>query len=310
METTVWMIAGPTASGKSALALRWAEARGAEIVNADSMQIYAGLRLLTARPGEVDLKRAPHHLYGVADPRSGWSAGVWLRAARAVLEAVCARGREAVVVGGTGLYFRALTQGLAEIPEIAPETRAAARALWAETGEASVRERLRALDPESEGRIASGDRQRLIRALEVVVGTGRTLGAFAREGSQGLDARRWRGVVLEPPRDVLYARCDARLAAMAADEVLGEVQGLLDLDLSKDAPVMKALGVREFARCLRGEGDYGAALSAAQGATRRYAKRQTTWFRGQAPEWPRLSDPDPKAAFEDLSGLFSARQKG
>lgn len=292
---SVWLIAGPTASGKSGLALALAERTGAEIVNADSMQVYGDLSILTARPGPADLARVPHHLYGVADGGEAWSVGRWLRAAEAALAAIAGRGRPAIVVGGTGLYFRALTEGLSEIPPVPAEVRDAAEAAYATDGEAAFRERLQGLDPEAAARIAPGDRQRLVRAMSVPMATGRALSVWqAGEAEPVLSA--WRGLVLDPPRAALYARCDARLSAMVEAGALGEVKTLLDRRLDPGLPVMKALGVAEFAAHLHGELSLDEALAQARQATRRYAKRQTTWFRNQTAAWPRQASADPDAA--------------
>jgi tRNA dimethylallyltransferase len=302
MERCVWLIAGPTASGKSALALRLAQAAGAEIVNADSMQLYAGLRVLTAAPSLEDEARVPHHLYGVADAAEAWSVGRWLRAANAVLAEIEGRGRPAVVVGGTGLYFRALTRGLAETPDIPPEARAAADDLWTRDGEAAVRAALKAGDPEGEARIERGDRQRLVRALSVLTATGRPLGAWQADTAPLLAPGAWRGLVVEPDRAILYARCDARLESMLAEGALEEVRALIARDLDPALPAMKALGVREFAAHLQGRLSLQDALAAAQQSTRNYAKRQLTWFRNQTPDWPRVDALDAEAVRQLILG--------
>ena len=208
------LIAGPTASGKSALALRLAQAIQGEIVNADALQLYRDLQVLSARPSPEDMALAPHHLFGVADGADGWSVGRWLRAAEAVLDEIAARGRPAIVVGGTGLYFRSLTQGLAETPPAPAPIVAAVERLFDEVGENEVSATLRLVDPEAEARIGPGDRQRLTRALAVARATGRPLSAWQAETRPRLDAAAWRGVVIELPRTSLYDRCDARLAGM------------------------------------------------------------------------------------------------
>jgi len=297
MEASVWLIAGPTASGKSALALRLAEATGGEIVNADSMQLYADLRVLTARPSAAEAAQAPHRLYGVADAAEAWSVGRWLRAAADVLAEIRARGRPAIVVGGTGLYFRALTHGLAEMPDIPAAARARAEALWAEGGEDVVRAALATRDPGGAARIERGDRQRLLRALSVVQATGRSLGDWQADTTPLLPPGAWRGVVIEPDRAALYARCDARLAAMMEGGALTEAAALTARNLDPALPALKAVGVREFARHLAGEIPLETALAEAQRATRNYAKRQLTWFRNQTPEWPRVTALDPRAAW-------------
>lgn len=290
MEPRIWLIAGPTASGKSALALRLAEASGAEIVNADSMQLYAGLRVLTAGPSPEETARAPHHLFGSVDPADGWSVGRWLRAASEVIADIRGRGRPVVVVGGTGLYFRALTQGLAEIPEVPADVRAEAAADFERMGEAAFRARLAEVDPAAAARIAPGDRQRLCRAWEVFAATGQALSDLQRTGAPAIAD--WSAVALEPPRPALYARCDARLHAMVREGALEEVRALIARNLDPALPAMKAVGVREFAAHLHGEISLEAAVEAAQQETRRYAKRQITWMRGQMAGWPRLTADD------------------
>jgi tRNA dimethylallyltransferase len=292
----VWLIAGPTASGKSGLALRLAEASGAdtagaEIVNADSMQLYGALRVLTARPTVEEEARVRHHLYGVADAAETWSVGVWLRAATRALAEIAARHRPAIVVGGTGLYFSALTQGLADIPPIPDDVRAHVRALIDRLGEDAFRQALALADPEAAARIAPGDRQRLCRAMEVSTATGRSLTAWHASTAPVLTQGAYRSLVLDPPRDALYARCDTRLGAMAAGGGLDEVRALMARGLDPALPAMKALGVREFARHLAGELTLDQAISLARQETRRYAKRQITWFRNQTPHWPRTADP-------------------
>jgi tRNA dimethylallyltransferase len=303
MTGRIWLIAGPTASGKSALALTLAEATGGEIVNADSMQLYAGLQVLTAGPGPEETARAPHHLFAVADPADGWSTGRWLRAATAIIEAIGARGRDAVVVGGTGLYFRALTHGLAEIPAIAADLRRAAAADFEALGEAAFRERLAAADPAAAARIAPGDRQRLCRAWEVYAATGRSLTEHQASASGGLAPGRWQAVAIDPPRAALYARCDARLERMVAEGALDEVRALAARGLDPALPAMKAVGVRTLAAHLRGETNLQAAVAAAQQETRRYAKRQATWMRGQTPDWPRITGLDPRDHWRQFLAL-------
>jgi tRNA dimethylallyltransferase len=290
MVPRIWLIAGPTASGKSALALRLAEATDAEIVNADSMQLYADLRVLTARPTLEEEARAPHHLFGTVDAADGWSVGRWLRAAHEVLAEIAARGRPAVVVGGTGLYFRALTQGLAEAPEIPPEIRRLTAADYDALGQDAFRARLADVDPAAAARIAANDRQRLSRAWEVYAATGRSLSDWQADNTLALPADGWTPVALEPPREALYERCDARLAAMIEAGALNEAAALAARNLDPALPLMKAVGFRELAGHLRGETTLPAALAAAQQETRRYAKRQTTWMRGQMAGWPRLTE--------------------
>jgi tRNA dimethylallyltransferase len=302
-EPRIWLIAGPTASGKSALALKLAQTIGADIVNADSMQLYADLQVLTARPAREETLLAPHHLFGVADAADGWSVGRWLDSARAVLADIAQWRRPAVVVGGTGLYFRALTHGLAEIP---PAPRAVTDRLAQEAGaagERALRPRLAALDPQAEARISRGDLQRLLRALAVAEHTGRPLSAWQADTVPTLAADAWRGVVLEPPREALYAACDARLAAMFGAGAIEEVAALHARRLDPALPAMKAVGVREIIEHLEGRLTREQALARSQQETRRYAKRQLTWLRNQTPDWPRIVAVGAEAQWATLEAL-------
>jgi tRNA dimethylallyltransferase len=283
----VTLLAGPTASGKSALAMQMAQETGAVIVNADSQQLYADLRVLTARPSPEDEAAVEHRLYGVADAADAWSVGRWSRAAMAELGRIEA-GRPVIIVGGTGLYFTALTKGLADIPEVPEEARAAATDEFASVGEAAFRRRLAELDPAAEARIAPGDRQRLVRAMAVATHTGRALSDWTADTRPLLAPGSWTGRVLEPDRATLYARCDARVGRMIEDGALGEVRALLARRLDPESPVMKAVGVRELAAHLAGRTTAEEAADAVRQATRNYAKRQLTWFRNQTPGWRRM----------------------
>jgi tRNA dimethylallyltransferase len=288
-DAGVWLIAGPTASGKSRLALDLAAAIDGEIVNADSMQVYADLEILTARPGPEAAAARPHHLYGVADAAEAWSVGRWLSEARQSLGEIASRGRRAVVVGGTGLYLRALTEGLADIPAIPPAVREAAAARLAALGEARFRTELAAVDPEAASRIEQGDALRLSRAMEVWLATGRSLSDWRLTSAAALAPADWRAVVVDLPRAELYRRCDLRLAAMVERGALDEVAQLVSRDLAPASPALKALGVAPLAAHLRGETSLEQALAQAQMDTRRYAKRQLTWLRNQTPQWPRVA---------------------
>jgi len=283
------------------LALELARATDGEIVGADSMQLYADLRVLTARPTPEDEAVAPHHLFGVADAAEAWSVGRWLAAALPVLEAIAARGRPAIVVGGTGLYFRALTQGLAAIPPVPTELRARILADYDALGEAVFRDRLAKVDPAAEARIALADRQRLTRALEVFEASGRTLSDWQADTIPPLPRDAWRGGVLTVPRTELYARVEARLDAMVTGGALAEVEVLMARGLDSKLPAMKALGVASFAAQLAGRLTSAEALTAAKAETRRYAKRQTAWFNTQAADWPRV--PASGAGLAEALGL-------
>lgn len=292
----ITLIYGPTASGKSALALQLAEAAGGIIVNADSQQLYADLEVLSARPDAADTARVEHRLYGVADAAQPWSAGRWLRAVLKELARAEAQGRPVFVVGGTGLYMSALTEGLADVPAVDEAVRSqVARALEV-GGEAAFRAALAGHDPEAEARIAPGDRQRLVRAMAVALATGRSLSDWRRETRPPIDPDRWTALVLEPDRAELYARCDARVEAMLEAGAADEVRRLRDRGLPPDLPAMKAVGVREMGAWLDGGCTREAAIDAMKAATRRYAKRQLTWARNQVPDWPRLDRPAAETA--------------
>jgi tRNA dimethylallyltransferase len=303
MEPRIWLIGGPTASGKTAISLRLAREIDGEIINADSIQLYRDLEILSARPAPDELGQAPHHLFGVADAAEAWSVGRWQRAALPIIAEVRNRGKSPILVGGTGLYFRSLTHGLAEIPASTVETRAAVAADFETLGEAAFRDRLAQVDPTAAARIALGDRQRLARAWEVYLTAGQSLSALQTQTTAPFNAGDWRGVAIDPPREALYARCDARLAAMVEAGAADEVTALMARGLDPDLPVMKALGLAEIAAWQAGEMSLDAALAAAQQATRRYAKRQATWFRNQTPDWPRITAADPEAQWGQFLAL-------
>lgn len=287
----VILIAGPTASGKSRLALETAQATslatGAVILNADSQQLYADLDILSARPSAEDEAMAEHRLYGVADAADAWSVGRWTRAILAELETLETQGRPALLVGGTGLYFLSLTRGLADIPQVLPEVRNRIQARYDTDGEADFRRRLAEVDPMAETAIAPGDRQRLVRALAVHDQTGRALSAFKADTRPLIAPDRWTGLVVEPPRERLYAACDRRVDVMIQTGAMDEVRALLARRLDPALPAMKAVGVRELGAHLAGEMTRNDAVAAMKQATRNYAKRQLTWFRNQTPDWPR-----------------------
>lgn len=286
---TIILIAGPTASGKSAAALALASAKGAEIVNADAMQVYRDLKILTARPSAADEAAAPHHLYGVLDADERCSAGRWASLAKDAIAAAASRDRPAIIVGGTGLYFRALEEGLSPIPAVPPAIRQQAEDRRAELGADAFRHEVIGFDP-AMARLPAADAQRLIRAWEVYKATGQPLSHFQslpREAkTAGISAR----IVIEPDRERLYARCDARAAAMMDEGAVEEVRRLLARTLDPALPAMKALGVKEIGAMLRGDASKDDALAMLQQATRHFAKRQLTWFRNQARDWPRAAD--------------------
>ena len=279
------VITGPTAGGKSGLALALAEAFDGVIINADSMQVYRELRILTARPGAETLARAPHRLYGVLPGREPCSAGRWRALALAEIAAARAAGKLALLVGGTGLYLRALIEGLAEVPEVPAAVREAAEARHRDLGGPGFYGELAARDPAMAARLKPSDRQRLIRAWEVLEATGRSLAEWQAEAVVQGDAAHYRflRLVCLQPRDQIYAACDARFDAMIQAGALEEVRSLRALGLDPRLPVMRALGVRELGRHLDGADSLEAAVRQAQQATRNYAKRQMTWLRTQAP---------------------------
>jgi len=288
----VVLIAGPTASGKSRLALALATAadRPAVIVNADSMQVYDGLRILTARPSDADMQGIPHRLFGHVAPATRYSAGAWLSEARRVLAEAEASGALPIVVGGTGLYFRALEGGLAAMPRIPSALRAELSAWFAEEGADALRRRLEAADPPGAANIRPGDTQRMLRALEVVEATGRPLASWQGAGDRRplVDPAATLRLVLAPDRAELYRRIDARFDAMLEEGALEEVRALQVQQLDPALPAMRAIGVRELAAHLEGSLPLADAAAAAKAASRHYAKRQETWFRNQTPDWEKL----------------------
>ena len=279
------IIAGPTASGKSALALALSRLVPATIINADASQVYADLRILSARPSVEDEAQAPHRLFGHIDGAESCSAARWAEEAKEAIAEAHDNGRLPVLVGGTGLYIRTLLDGIAPVPEIHPDIRAQVRALDV----AATSAQLAQLDPEAAARLNPNDTTRMARALEVVQSTGRTLADWQRDRSGGIAAdMAVSGLVLLPPRDWLRARCDARFEAMLAQGATKEVQALLARDLDPALPVMRAIGVREISSMMADALRSHTLIEEAKAATRQYAKRQYTWFRHQLPaDWLR-----------------------
>jgi len=293
------LVAGPTASGKSALALALAEALGGMIVNADSQQVYAGWRILTARPAPADESRAPHHLYGHVPLGTPYSAGQWLRDLAPVLAEAAAVGLRPIVVGGTGLYFRALTVGLAGIPPTPPDVRAAGEAALERLGLSAFAARLAQRDPQTAARIDLANPARVLRAWEVIESTGQPLAVWQdRTPPPLLPLATAIPLALVPPRKVLTARCDARLDAMLHEGLLDELRAVMALGLAPDASGMKAVGAPELMAHLRGEATLDAAMAGAKTATRRYAKRQVTWIRGQMAGWTLIGTPEPQPVLD------------
>jgi tRNA dimethylallyltransferase len=280
------LIAGPTASGKSALALALAEKLGGVVINADSMQVYRDLRIITARPNVEDERRVPHRLYGHVDAGENFSVGRWCEEAAAALTVTQRTGRAAVLVGGTGLYFSTLTRGLAAVPPIPAEIREQVRARLNSDGVAALHAELKWRDPAAAARLMPGDRARIARALEVVLATGRSLLDWHDDNKPpGLDAARAAKVFLMPNRDELLRRIDMRFDAMMAAAALDEVRALAARQLDPALPAMKAHGVPWLIRHLAGEITLDDAVEEAKRDTRQYTKRQATWFRNQLPDF-------------------------
>lgn len=254
------------------------------------MQVYDGLRVLTARPSDAEMQGIPHRLFGHVAPATRYSVGAWLFDAARVLAEAEASGVLLIVVGGTGLYFRALEGGLASMPRIPAELRGELSAWLAEEGPEALRRRLEAADPPGAANIRPGDTQRMLRALEVVEATGRPLASWQEAGARRslVDPAATLRFVLAPDRAELYRRIDARFDAMLEEGALDEVRGLLAQGLDPGLPAMRAIGVRELAAHLEGALPLADAVAAARSASRRYAKRQETWFRNQMPDWERL----------------------
>jgi tRNA dimethylallyltransferase len=294
-EPKIILIAGPTASGKSALALALAEKLDGTIVNADSMQVYRDLRIITARPTPEEEARVTHRLYGHVDAAENFSVGRWCTEAADVLAATQREARVAIVVGGTGLYFKALTQGLAAVPPIPAQIRNEVRGRLASDGVEALHAELTRRDPAAAARLMPGDRARVTRALEVIRATGRSLLLWHEANMPpGVDAALVAKVFLMPDRDELLRRIDARFDAMMAAGALDEVRALAARHLDPNLPAMKAHGVPWLIRHLNGEIALAAAIEGGKRDTRHYTKRQATWFRNQLPDFAWVA---PEGAF-------------
>lgn len=296
------LIAGPTASGKSALALELAERSNGVIINADSAQIYRDLPILSAAPSKADRARAEHRLYGIRDASKPCSAAEWATLAKAEIAEIHRSGRLPILVGGTGLYLRTLIDGIAPVPPIDPNIRARVRASGVEANLAE----LRMADPDASARLNPTDTTRIARALEVVLSTGRALSDWQSERQGGIgEQTNLKPVILLPPRPWLYERCDARFEAMIEAGAIEEVQQLLDRKLDPALPAMRAIGVREIAAFLGGEISRDDMVERGTQATRNYAKRQYTWFANQPPEeWPRFAEPLNETTIDDALALL------
>lgn len=297
------LIAGPTASGKSALAMAIAQKHGGVVINADSAQVYADLRILSARPSVEEEARVPHRLFGHVDGADIYSAARWAIEAKAEIDRAHAAGQLPVLAGGTGLYMRTLLDGIAPVPPIDPAIRGEVRALPVARAYAQLGE----LDPPAAARLAPADTTRVARALEVVRSTGRTLATWQQEKTGGIGhAIELMPMVMLPDRDWLLARCDVRLQAMFTEGGIEEARAVLArTDILPSAPVRLAIGVPEIGAMLAGAMTPDQALAAAQLATRQYAKRQFTWFRNQPPAmWPRVAATETCVLLDDFETRF------
>jgi tRNA dimethylallyltransferase len=297
--SAIILIAGPTASGKSALALKLAEKLGGTIINADSMQVYNDLRIITARPSPEEESRVPHRLYGHVEASENYSVGRWFAEATKALSEAREQGRPALLVGGTGLYFSTLTRGIAAVPPIPEELRRDVRARLTAEGTAALHAELAARDPATAARLKPGDRSRVTRALEVVLATGRSLTAWHDDNTRpSVDIQRAAKVFLMPERDELRSRIDARFDAMMAAGALAEVRALAARQLDPNLPAMKAHGVPWLIRHLNREIPLDEAIAQAKRDTQRYTKRQATWFRNQLPQFEWVAPHDAAANVE------------
>jgi tRNA dimethylallyltransferase len=294
MRKNTTLIAGPTASGKSALALDLARQKDGVVVNADSMQVYDVLRVLTARPSIEDMDGMPHYLFGHVPPSTLYSTGKWLADVEALLAMPELSGRHLVFVGGTGMYFRALLGGISQMPEVSPDARQFWRAALTLKGPEALHTELAARDPETAARLKPQDSQRIVRAIEVHESSGKPISFWQKQtGAPLVDSASARKICLTPDRAALREKIDQRFAAMARSGAVEEVKALLALRLDPALPAMKAIGVGEIAAFLRGELSLDVAIERASAATRQYAKRQETWLRHQLGDgWERIGPPN------------------
>ncbi len=284
MTTPIIILTGPTASGKSAFALSLAQNSGGVIINADSQQLYKDLSVLTARPSPEDEAAAPHKLYGLLPAHEACSVGGWLNLARMEIDWARGQGRVPIITGGSGLYLKALLEGIAIIPDISPDVRTQAINDYEQMGKDAFAERLKWVDPAFFTRLKVYDRQRLTRAYEVWLGTGKPLSHWQSQTATPPYAHvPFHTYAVQIPRDTLYARCNQRFEAMIGQGAIEEVKQLLALNLPNTLPVMKSVGVPELTHYLNGECTLQEAKTAASQATRNYAKRQLTWLRNQLP---------------------------
>lgn len=300
------LIHGPTASGKSALSVALAKRLGGEVINADSMQVYRELRVISARPAAAEMDGVEHHLFGHVAASERYSTGKWLDDVKPVISKVQRRGKVPIIIGGTGLYHLALIEGLSEIPPVPDDIRGDVAEIFKADGVPGLREKLEQVDRETAERLGEGDKQRLSRALEVWFATGKSISSFqGKKGRPILGEGEWMGVALTPTRSRLYARIDRRFEGMLMEGAMEEARGLASQGLPDDLPAMKAHGIPWLIAYLRGELSAEAAAENAKRDTRRYAKRQFTWIGRQFPFWPRI----PSLSIEDRLRVIHALYK-
>ncbi len=298
------LIHGPTASGKTALAIELAKRCDGEIVNADAMQVYADMEILSARPDAAERAGAPHHMFGHVDAAEAYSVGRWQKDARACIERIRRSGKVAIVVGGSGLYLSALVEGLAEIPNVPDEIKQEARTRVG-ADRAAAHAELAQIDPASAQRISRGDRQRIARALEVWMAFGRTLSSFRGAAVPVLQRDEWIGAVLTPQREPLYERINLRVDEMLRAGVLQEARALWERELPRELPAMRAHGMPGFCEHFEGAMTLDAAADQCRRDTRRYAKRQMTWIAHQFSLWPRIPSDDLNIRARVISALHT-----
>ena len=293
-------IAGPTASGKSGFALQIAHAIDGEIINADAVQIYEPLQILSARPTQMQMQNIPHHLYGFLSGEKRYSAGAWLRAVTPIILQILARGKVPIITGGTGLYFKALTEGLADIPPISPEVEQRVTAVLHEYGPSHLRDLCQSCDPIATSRVIGDNPHRLMRILAVFWQTGQALSHLQKVTRPIIPPRFITCCVLMPERDVLYQRINMRYTAMIEQGAIDEAKALLAQGFPPSLPVMKAIGLPPLLRYLNAEITRDEALAQGQQDTRRFAKRQMTWFRNQTRDWPKLHNSAERVQFIEM----------
>ena len=294
---SVICIAGPTASGKSAYAIRVARALDGEIINADALQVYSDIQILSARPRPADMEGLPHHLFGQISGHVRYSAGQWLRDVEPLIFDILSRGKAPVLVGGTGLYFRALLQGMADIPAIPSNISEQTKARLERDGIAALRQDAERLDPVAAARVLGNDPQRLQRIVNVATATGRPLSHWQSETHPIVPARFARFCVLTPPREILYERINMRFDEMLRSGGLKEAKSVFEKRFDASLPIMKAIGLRQLSQYFEAEVTLDESVEAAKRESRRFAKRQMTWFRNQPPKGKYLKSKADRDAF-------------